>query len=73
VLIPCFLGGIGWTIVKGGQLVIQILQIEQQWQQAHPSEFVRPQTFYAAPDPVNASNQMTDGWEKRYDAKPETK
>jgi hypothetical protein len=34
-------------------MVIQILQIEQQWQQAHPSEFV-PQS--RSDGPVNARN-----------------
>lgn len=52
VVIPCLLGGLGWALVEGGSLVVKILEIEHQWQQAHPSEFVRPQ---AQNEPQNAS------------------
>ena len=54
VVIPCFLGALGWGLVEGGSLVIHILQIEQQWQQSHPSEFVRPQSQN---EPQNAKTE----------------
>ena len=41
----------------GGKLVTalyQILQIEEQWQQAHPSEFVKPHASYLQPNPQDA-------------------
>ena len=59
VLIPILLGALGWGIITGYNLITELLRIEQQWQTAHPSEFVKPQSFFSAPnsDPVLASSQ----------------
>ena len=58
VVIPCLLAALGWGLVEGGSLVIRILQIEQQWQQAHPSEFVKPQSMQPKPDPQDAKKEL---------------
>jgi hypothetical protein len=45
----------------GGKLVTalyQILQIEEQWQQAHPSEFVKPHASYLQPNPQDARTEL---------------
>jgi len=59
VVIPCLLAALGWGIVQGGNLVIRILQIEQQWQQAHPSEFVKPQQMFNEQEQQDASKEGT--------------
>lgn len=51
----------------GGKLVTalyEVLQIEQQWQQAHPSEFIKPQSLFDQRPQQNAQTnappQMAD-------------
>lgn len=58
VVIPCLLGAMGWGLVEGGSLVVRILEIEQQWQQAHPSEFVKPQQMFNDHEPEQAHVQI---------------
>lgn len=39
-----------WVTGRIVHAVETIMHIEQEWQQAHPSEFVKPQSFFIAPD-----------------------
>lgn len=35
-----------------------IMSIEQEWKQAHPSEFVKPQSMQKIPDPQDAKKEL---------------
>jgi len=61
-------GLMGWLSIQIVDNVQNILRIEEQWKQAHPSEFVKPQSLFHAPDPNPAyalekrSAQDAKGW-----------
>ena len=57
VLIPILASALGWGIFNGARMIIEILRIEQNWKQTHPSEFVRPETMFSSPDPAYASTR----------------
>ena len=46
---------------KTYSLIIEILQIEQEWRQAHPSEFKQQKSLFDPAAPVFAKQQMDAG------------
>jgi len=65
-LAPILAGALGFGIVKGSQMVLEILKIEQQWKEAHPSEFEKPKMPFnsGSIDPVYAegARNLSKGW-----------
>ena len=53
--------GIWMAVDWAGEVVREVeqgIQIIDQWKQAHPSEFVKPQSMQQAPDPQDAKTEL---------------
>ena len=58
---PFLLGLLAWGgswLSSEFNVLKNVQQIEQEWKQAHPSEFVKPQSMQQAPDPQDATTEL---------------
>ena len=57
VIGPFILAVAGWGCAKVVQAGITIYQIEEQWKEAHPSEFKQQKSLYDSPERVYATDR----------------
>ena len=57
IIAPFILGISSWGCAKFVHVAVDIYQIEQQWKDAHPSEFKQQKSLYDGPEGVYAESK----------------